>query len=110
MSVRGLLDAEGVGLLDGEQEFLVEQLRGGVGRQVEAVEAGVRSRQGLDASPALHAEASRARRAAQRREPFVRDGRRARHELHESQPLLVCEPEGNIVFIYLYFYFSFLKP
>ena len=37
-----LLDAKGVGLLDGEEELLVEHLRGAVGRQVEPVEAGVR--------------------------------------------------------------------
>ena len=37
-----LLDAKGVCLLDGEEELLVEHLRGAVGRQVEPVEAGVR--------------------------------------------------------------------
>ena len=37
-----LLDAKGVGLLDGEEELLVEHLRGAVGRKVEPVEAGVR--------------------------------------------------------------------
>lgn len=39
------LDAESVGLLDGEKQLFVEQVRRGVGRQVQAVEAGVRSRQ-----------------------------------------------------------------
>ena len=37
-----LLDAKCVCLLDGEEELLVEHLRGAVGRQVEPVEAGVR--------------------------------------------------------------------
>lgn len=89
------LDAEGVRLLDGQQQLLVEQLRRGVGGQVEAVEAGVGARQGLGAAPALDAEAAGARGAAQRREALVRDGRGARHELHQPQPLLVGEPARN---------------
>ena len=41
-SEMALLDAKCVCLLDGEEELLVEHLRGAVGRQVEPVEAGVR--------------------------------------------------------------------
>ena len=41
-SKMALLDAKCVCLLDGEEELLVEHLRGAVGRQVEPVEAGVR--------------------------------------------------------------------
>lgn len=94
------LDAEGVRLLDGEEELFVQQLRGGVGRQVEAVEAGVRAREGLHAAPALDAEAARAGGAAQRREALVGNGRRARHELYQPKPLLVRESERQIIVRY----------
>lgn len=76
----------------------MKELRGGVGRQVQAVEAGVGARQRLGPAPALDAEAPRARGAPQRREALVRDGRRARHELDQSQTLLVREPADKFIF------------
>lgn len=71
-------------------------MRRGVGRQVEAVEAGVSTWQRLHAAPALDAEAPRARRAAQRRESLVRYRRCSRHELHQPQTLLVREPVNGL--------------
>ena len=70
-------------------------MRRGVGRQVQAVEAGVRTRQRLHAAPALDAEATRPGGATQRGEALVRDGRCPRHELHQSQTLLIREPARN---------------
>lgn len=70
----------------------MEQLGCRVGGQIEPVEAGVRSGQGLDAPPALDTEPTGARGAAQRREPLVRDGRSSRHELNKPEPLLVGKP------------------
>lgn len=63
--MKASLDAEGVGFLDSQQQLLVQQVRRGVGRQVEAVEARVGAGQRLHAAPALDTEAARARGAAQ---------------------------------------------
>lgn len=73
----------------------MQQLQRGVRRQVEAVEAGVSSREGLRATPALYAEPPRPRGTAERREAFVRYRRRSRHELNQPETLLVRE-SGNI--------------
>lgn len=70
----------------------MEQLRRGVRREVEAVEAGVGSGQRLHAAPALDAEPPGACRPAQRSETFVRDRRCAGYELNQPEPLFVCEP------------------
>lgn len=70
----------------------MQELRRRVGGQVEAVEAGVSAREGLHATPALDAEPAGARGASQRREPFVRDRGCARHELDQTEPLLVGKP------------------
>lgn len=83
------LDAKGIGLLNGQQKLLMEDLRSGIGRQVESIEASVRSGQCIGFSPLLHAEASRSRWAPQRREAIIGNTRGARDKLQQSQSLFI---------------------
>lgn len=89
-----LFYAESVGFLDCEEQLLVQDLEGGVGRQVEAVKAGVCTWKAVGLAPLLNAELARTYGAAQRRKALVRDTRCACHKLDQSQTLLVTKP-GN---------------
>lgn len=90
-----LFYAEGIGLFHCEEQLLVQDLEGGVRRQVEAVEARVCARKAVGLAPLLNAELARAHGAAERCKALVRDARSARHKLDETQTLLVAE-SGNV--------------
>lgn len=76
-----LFYAERVGLLDGEQQLLVEDLQRGVRWQIQAVEARVGARQTVGFAPFFYAELARSYRPSQRCETFVRYAGRTRNKL-----------------------------
>ena len=86
-----LLNTETACFLNGQNEFLIQNLEREIGRQVEAIKTSMGTRECITRAPPFNAELSRPVGSSQSREPFIRNTRGSRDKLEKFELLLVVK-------------------